>query len=74
MSKLDWRRAHLNGRATEAKYRPGTVLPNGVVITAPRKDNLAYRADRAMRAWQQNLDHQERAEIEQLNKQSGDAK
>jgi hypothetical protein len=54
MSKLDWRRCSPR-RATETKHSPGTVLPNGVVTTAPRKDNLAYRADRAMRSWQRKL-------------------
>jgi hypothetical protein len=63
MSKLDWRRCKLQRRATEAKYSPGTVLPNGAVTTGPPKDQLAYRADRAMRAWQRKLSASDRRRV-----------
>jgi hypothetical protein len=63
MSKLNWDRCKRQGRATEAKYSPGYVLPNGVVTTGPRKDDLAYRADRAMRAWQRKLSPEDRRRV-----------
>jgi hypothetical protein len=61
--KLNWQRCKLQRRATEAKYNPGTVLPNGAVTTGPRKDNLAYRADKAMRAWQRKLSPSDRRRV-----------
>ena len=66
-SKLNWERCKAQGRTTEPNYRPGTVLPNGVVVTGPRKDNLAYRADRAMRAWKRKLSPQDRQKLTGAN-------
>jgi hypothetical protein len=63
MSKLDWRKCKLQGRATEWKYSPGHVLPNGVVITGTRKDQLAYRADKAMWAWKRKLSPADRRRV-----------
>jgi hypothetical protein len=67
MSKLNWTRCKRQGRATEAKYSPGYVLPNGVVTTGPRKDQLAYRAARAMRAWRRTLSPQDRQKLTGAN-------
>jgi hypothetical protein len=53
MSKLDWRRAQLHGRARE----PINGVPNGP------KDRLAYRADKAMRAWQRKLSPSDRRRV-----------
>jgi hypothetical protein len=63
MSKLNWSRCKRQGRATEAKYSPGYVLPNGAVITGSRKDSLARRADRAMRAWKRTLSPSDRRRV-----------
>jgi hypothetical protein len=60
--KLNWDRCRPR-RATEAKYSPGHVLPNGAITTGPRKDSLAYRADRALRKWQRTLSPQDRQKL-----------
>jgi len=55
MSKqMNWRRAQLQGRPREAI--------NGVPAGAP-KDRLAYRADRAMRAWRWKLSPSDRRKL-----------
>lgn len=54
MSKIDWNRAKPY-RLTECKCRAGTVLPNGKRIPFLPKDDLAKRADRAMREWMRTL-------------------
>ena len=61
--KLRWDRCKLQGRATEAKYRPGYVLPNGVASPGPWKDSLALRADKAMRAWRRKLSPEDRLKL-----------
>jgi hypothetical protein len=62
-SKLNWDRCKLQGRATEAKYSPGYVLPNGSVAIGPRKDSLALRADRALKAWRRKLSPSDRRRV-----------
>jgi hypothetical protein len=66
-SRLNWDRCKLQGRATEAKYSPGYVLPNGTITTGPWKDSLALRADRAMRAWRRKLSPQDRQKLTGTN-------
>lgn len=57
---IDWRRCRHQGRQRESKYRPGLVLQNGDVITAPAKDDLARRAGQAMREWSRKLGPRDR--------------
>jgi hypothetical protein len=53
MAKLDWRRCKHQGRGRE----PIEAIPNGP------KDRLAYRADKAMRAWQRKLSPSDRRRV-----------
>jgi hypothetical protein len=59
MSKLDWRRCQLN-RPRESKYGDGALLPNGERAPVIRKDDLARRADQAMRAFVRRLGPRDR--------------
>jgi hypothetical protein len=51
MSRMDWRRTKFRGRRTESKFGAGVILPNGTVTPSMPMDNLARRAERAMRRW-----------------------
>lgn len=55
MKKLDWRKAK-QPRETEAKYEPGTVLPNGEVVAPQQpRDTLERRAAAEERRWRRDL-------------------
>jgi hypothetical protein len=61
MSRLDWRRCRGRLRETESKYGQGKVLDNGEMTPVARRDQLARRAERTMRAWSRRLSPRDRA-------------
>jgi hypothetical protein len=60
MTRINWTRCKLQGRATESKYGSGVVLKNGATAPTIRKDSLAQQADRAMRNWLRTLSQRDR--------------
>jgi hypothetical protein len=61
--RMDWRRCKLQGRAHESKHGSAVELPNGARAALVPKDDLARRADKAMRAWQRRLSPRDRQRI-----------
>jgi hypothetical protein len=58
--KFDWDKAR-QFKQYESKVRPGTVLPNGRRIPQPPpRDELARKADGAMREWLRDLSPRDR--------------
>jgi hypothetical protein len=55
MSRMDWKKCRLQGRATESKYGSGVILPNGAKTAIVATDSLAKRANAEMRRWLRTL-------------------
>ena len=62
MAKLNWAKA-APYRPCESKIKAGTVLSNGAQVPWLPKDNLAKRADLAMKQWLQTLSRHDRAKV-----------
>ena len=60
---MDWRRCKLQGRADELKHGSAVELPNGARTAVVPKDDLARRANKAMRAWQRRLSPRDRQQL-----------
>ena len=63
MTRINWARCKLQGRATESKYGSGVVLKNGASTPTIRKDSLARQADRAMRDWLRTVSQRDREQF-----------
>jgi hypothetical protein len=60
--RLDWRRATPR-RPTESKYGNGVTLDNGARTIWIPPDNLARKADAALKEWLQTLHPRDRAKV-----------
>jgi hypothetical protein len=52
--RMNWQNAR-RWRNYESKYGANVVLPNGSTTPPLRKDDLARRAESAMRVWRRSL-------------------
>ena len=51
MARMDWSKKRPYKGQYEEKYDPGTVMPNGRVVSVARPDGLAARAAAAEAEW-----------------------
>jgi hypothetical protein len=64
--RMDWRRCRPYRAGSESKFGSDFLLPNGERTPVISKDNLALRAERALRGWARTLPARQRFEIEAL--------
>jgi hypothetical protein len=61
--RLNWRRA-CKRRPSESKYGAGVVLDNGSITPRITPDDLAKRAESAMRDWIKTLHRRDRERLQ----------